>query len=244
MKALNFITLSGIIISFLLFYRCDNGVKPDEELFKLHVIPDNCNIGDKIKLFNKKIDSDLSDYYLLFPQTSNWIASDSIHNDTIYTYVPFTSLSGIIHIYHSDITSEYLTINDYPIGELSICWSDLNYQITKTMSQTAWIENKRWTTEKNSDTIRIYGFHPTGDYSTLHILTLLDKGKDILPDFISGETLMLPDYPETTHYHLNTGIIKIQDWDTENLISGRVFADPNTSYYNNYVFWYNFKTNE
>ena len=233
-----------LLIAFLfaLFLSfCDNNSGPKNEITELMIIPVCGKVGDKVKLYRNPLEDFQNSYSILFTNASDWTFSDSVSPDTIYAHVPFTATSGPITVWGlTEMVVKSFSIDDYPTNEITICWSDLNYQITKMMAQTAWTTDKIWTAEKSADTISMYGYHSTWDYSTLHILRLLDKGKNILPELVSAETLMLTDYQDTIFFPINIGMIKIQDWDTDRIIGGRVLADPYTSYFNDYIFWYDF----
>lgn len=210
----------------------------------LTISPDHCTIGTKVKIFRRSFEDNRSAYTLMFSNASDWIRPDSILNDTIYACVPFTATSGPIEIYNanSNLIIDDFTISNYSLDKIVICWSDLNYQITKEMSFTTWTpENpKIWTVEKVADTIKVFGEHHPGDYSTYHRLTLLDKGRGNLPAIISAYSLFKPDYPDSTIYLLERGILKIQDWDIDGIICGRLFSYPWK--FNNYSFGYDFKS--
>ncbi|HCL00403.1 MAG TPA: hypothetical protein DHW42_09920 [Candidatus Marinimicrobia bacterium] len=228
---------------FLLLFCC----KPNSPLNNkdniLTVSPDHGTIGTKVKIFGRSFEDNRSAYTLMFSNASDWIRPDSILNDTIYACVPFTATSGPIEIVSAtgSLIVEDFTISNYSLDEIVICWSDLNYQITKEMSSITWTpENpKTWTVEKIADTIKVFGEHHPGDYSTYHRLTLLDKGSGNIPEIISACTVYKPDYPDSTIYLLERGILKIQDWDIDGIICGRLFSDPWK--FNNYSFWHNFK---
>ena len=243
MKCIKSINLLVFTV-FLMLFCCNQNSPLNEKDNILKISPDHCTIGTKVKIFGRSFEDNSSAYPLMFSNASDWIRPDSISNDTIYACVPFTATSGPIEIVSTtgNLIIEDFTISNYSLDKIVICWSDLNYQITKEMSSTTWTpENpKTWTVEKIADTIKVFGEHHPGDYSTYHRLTLLDKGEGNLPEIISACTVYEPDYPDSTIYLLERGILKIQDWDIDGIICGRLFSDPWK--FNNYSVWHDFKS--
>ena len=243
MKCIKSINLL-VLFLFPILFCCNKNSPLNNKDNILKISPDHCTIGAKVKIFGRSFEDNRSAYTLMFSNASDWIRSDSILNDTIYACVPFTATSGPIEILSTtgNLIIEDFTISNYSLDKIVIFWSDLNYQITKEMSSTTWTpENpKTWTVEKVADTIKVFGEHHPGDYSTYHRLTLLDKGSGKLPAIISAYTLYKPDYPDSTIYLLERGILKIQDLDLNGIISGRSFSIPWN--YNNYCFWYDLKS--
>ena len=232
--------LSLFIISI---QTCEkNLVNYDDNLLLL--TPNQGVIGTKLKIFDN-IPSDIAaeSVAIIFPGVNDWIRPDSIRSDTIYTCIPFGAQNGNIKLYYSEDSVFVKNLNvivDSP-DSVKIEWSNLNYKIDDhiaTFTKMPVVSEYTWSVEILEDTVKIKaGFHP-GDYSVYYHLNLLNKQKNQLPEFLAGYGLVETDYGEEIKYPLEQGIIKIQDWNIDSVICGRVFSIPWNN--NNYTFWYKF----
>ncbi|MCF8012687.1 MAG: hypothetical protein K9L56_15570 [Clostridiales bacterium] len=232
--------LSLFIISI---QTCEKNLVTNGDNFFL-VTPNKGVIGTKLKIFDN-IPSDIAaeSVAIIFSGLNDWIRPDSIRSDTIYTYTPFGAQSGNIELYFSDdsIFVENFNVNEDSPDSVKIEWSNLNYKIDDhiaTFTRMPVVSEYNWSVEILEDTVKIKaGFHP-GDYSVYYRLNLLNNQKNQLPEFLAGNGLVETDYGEEIKYPLEQGIIKIQDWNIDSVICGRVFSIPGNN--NNYTFWYKF----
>ncbi len=230
-----------IIGIFVLYVACEkDSTSSNNDKENSYITPNEALIGSKIKIFNNLPEGSC---VIEFSNVNDWVRADSIISDTIFTTVPYSAKSGDVKLYFQNDT---IKIEDFNITEESpdsvkLCWSDLNYKIDKAMSIYHYMtlaSEYKWTVDIVEDTVKISaGFFP-GDYSVYYYINLLDKSENQLPKFISGFAIHKTDYGEEFYYPLERGVIKIQDWNTKRVISGKVFSTPWNN--NNYCFWYDF----
>lgn len=208
------------------------------------ISPSKGVIGTKLKIYDN-IPSGLKigSVSIFFPYVCDWIIPDSISDDTIYTHVPFGARSGDIKVNFSrdSLIIKNFSITEESLDEVKVCWSDLNYLIDEKISTyTIGPVSKelKWSVGIIQDTVKITTEYYPGEYVLYYHMELLNKGVNQLPQFILGYGLMDTDYGEKIIYKLKKGIIKIQDWNVDSLISGRVLSTPWKN--DNYIFWYKF----
>jgi len=230
-----------VFLSTILIQNCESNPQSFESK-SLSVVPSSGVIGTKLKIFGVPFDTSDYAWRITFSNVGDFIWADSNSVDTIYTYVPFGAQSGDIKLNSLD---DSLLIKDFLVTEecadnVNISWSNLNYKIDKKASIFTImpvISEFIWSVENIQDTIKISAGYYPGDFCIYYHLHLLDKGVNQLPQFLSGYALEETDYGAERIFDLDKGIIKIQDWHVDSLISGRVFSTP---WNNNYSFWYKF----
>lgn len=242
-----------ILITSIFMCSCEKTPNPTENDNKNLVIfekplasvePTKVVYGDKIKIFNISIDSLINRQYIniLFPDARREFLPDSATFDTIYSHVPYDVSIGKILLKSSggddSIFVEDILIFDSSPQGVKVVWSDLNYRIDEYISTFKHIEWFQfiWTVNIEEDTIKVSGKLQAGEYWGDFILNLQDKGANLLPEFLDGYVQIFTDFGGNFHYPLHRGIIKIQDWNVDSLISGRVL-----SYDNDYCFYYKFE---
>ncbi len=230
------------LIIVILIMSCEkDSTSSNSDQTKPEISPLEAQVGTSIKLFDNFPDGTC---VIEFADVNDFVRADSIVSDTIFTTVPYSAKSGDVNLYFKNdtIKIENFIITEESPDSVKICWSDLNYKINKEMSIYHYMtlsSEFKWTVDIVEDTVKISaGFFP-GDYSVYYHLFLLNKGVNKLPKFLSGYAIEETDYGEENYYPLDKGIIKIQDWNTEEIISGKLFSTPWQN--NNYCFWYDFK---
>lgn len=210
--------------------------------YNLTIQPTQGVIGTRVKLSGVHFDLPAWQNIIMFSNIGDFIRADSGSADAIFAYVPYCAQNGKVELQNS--SGSYF-VNDFGViencqNEVNLSWSNLNYIITAEMSTLSPIPGifKSWSVDSLQDTIRITGQYFPGDFSVTQRLNLLNRGANHLPEFLSGYAIYYPDYPDSTIFPLDKGLIKIQDWDLDNRISGRVLSTPWN--YNEYIFWYDF----
>lgn len=262
MKAIIFIILSAFVS---LFESCkDDPVIPEIKSPNAYIESVKPNgpykIGELIKIIIK---IDNSHAYL----TSNQVFFNDrsqfdyyINQDTIITYVPYipTTLNRwVLHVKtylnpgkNSLIYDLVDTIDVIPADYLEgikVKWNDLG-AISEKDSFTDGIfigNNYKWTGKISGDTVTVSQKIPGSQGSDLVTLTFLDRGKDVLPQIIKI-TRTVEDSSTKESLNLQNGLVKIQSWNRNGIVSGIVLPELYYGFYMGFplqikkTFWFDF----
>lgn len=249
---MNLIKKITFLVLVLSFYFCNSNPnkidiieeeKPEEKRF-ISASPSIGVYGTKLKLTGAEFYGDYTDWHIDFGSGYDWMHTDSILVDTLFATIPYGAESGELMIYNESL-NDTLYVEDIRILEnasdtVEIKLSNLNYEITKFMASYNRVEKDEktiWEVEKKGDTIKIKGCQTIGESFNCNHLYLIDKGKNKLPSFVKGYEIQYTDYGTNQTIKFEKGVIKIDKWDTGNIISGRVM---DSDWSNRYIFWYKF----
>jgi len=248
-----------IIVSFMLFLLvifCTEDIKTissgDTELppyeKQLDVIPKNGAAGIKLKIFGMKFDRDI--IYAIEFEDVEPVRPDSGCFDTLYVTTPFEAKSGFgfIKIHQRDIDTVGVVENFFYYRECDTSWlcilpSNLNYKITEYLAS---ITNtylytppdfKGWSAVKKADTVVISRYYESGEHDFEYTIKFQHLNNNDLPLLLEATHKRYGDSGTFSGF-MDVGVIKIQDWDINGIISGRVLGKAWGWY--NYSFWYDF----
>lgn len=85
---------------------------------------------------------------------------------------------------------------------------------------------RAWSTLIRGDTIHLSRRYSMGEVIYEYHFLLIDLGANELPRLTMAWTVNIPDYPGTRIDTIRAGVLKVQDWDTSAVMSGRFFGRP------------------
>jgi hypothetical protein len=83
-----------------------------------------------------------------------------------------------------------------------------------------------WSAIQLGDTVHISRRYGTGEVIFEHHFKFLSTGQSQLPRLLNAWRVMIPDYPDPWVDTIRAGILKVQDWNTTGVMSGRFFGKP------------------
>ncbi len=208
----------------------------------IKVSPDSGTVGTILQITGKKFDPSVSLLSITFNDTEPFRV-DSGKGDTIYTYVPFEAQSGKItlDVYEVDtlwVSNDFRVIQQCDTSKICVLEYDLKQPITQKSANNL-PDNynaEAWKAEIVGDTVIISRYIDASEYGITHILSFLCQ-KNNLPEHLEIKRIVHED-TGTRESTMDRGVIKIQDWDTSGVISGRVIGKLWSGF--NYSFRYDF----
>jgi hypothetical protein len=213
----------------------DEMTEPERQTLSLSVKPDSGRIGTTI-IFKCARFHPSWRYCIFFPGAYDGVYVDCETAGTLEPFVPFGAISGPITV---SIGREVALSSTFRVTELCDTTSIIvkPYDVTPAlMPQDSSIldwqgRHCAWVAELHDDTVHVWRRYSTGDETYEHHFVLLEGGLAQMPTIISVWGTAIPDYPGARVDTIRTGILKIQDWDTSAVISGRFFGKPWSPYY-------------
>jgi hypothetical protein len=213
----------------------DERAEPERHVISLSARPDSGRIGTTVILTCARFHPSWR-YSVFFPGANDAVYVDCESAGSLSSLVPFGAVSGPISV---PIGRQVAVSSGFRVAELSDTLSIIvkPYDITPALtpedsSILDWQGRHRaWVAELRGDTVHIWRGYSTGDEAYEHHIKLLDGGLGRLPSIISIWGVAIPDYPGTRVDTIRTGILKIQDWNTSEVMSGRFFGKPWSPHY-------------
>ena len=215
----------------------------------IFVEPDSGYVGTKLKIFGMKFSSRGVRTNSIEFEGWEAIRPDSGSTDTLFTYIPFGAETGSIKISYWDgfvfhdtigISNQLNVVQECDTLSICVLPYNVDVSITEEMSRRVDLSHDKmvdWNAEINNDTVTISRSYEHIDWGITKTLKFLHTDNQQLPRLLSYISIRVGD-TGTRIDTLKTGIIKIQDWDTSGIVSGRVFGE----YWEplNDIFWFNF----
>jgi len=170
------------------------------------------------------------------------IQPDGSESTHLFVTVPFGALSGYVTV-TGDAYADSLPISIlefYDADTLQIRWYNLERPLTPSDGTitSRWDDTvywNDWTVTRSGDTVTFdVNYWSYFDTYAGYTIRLKDAGPDSLPILIRAEYR-----PRIGLIVLQKGLLKIQDWDTSKVISGKFFSYQGSAY-NKRGFWYDF----
>ncbi len=222
-----------------------NARQPLPVMVPLVVTPDSGTAGTRIKIFGMKFLPSAGQNEIYFEGVEPF-RPDSGSADTLYSYTPFEASSGSIKVTYWG----HDTIGVFPYFKFiaqcdttAICVLpyDLNVVLTEQSALQVfpgWYDERAWSGEIRGDTVIISRQYEFLDSGVTRVIKFLYTDEHSLPQLVSSVFRNVND-TRTICDTLTVGIIKIQDWDTSGVVSGRVI--DKVWGVHNYIFWYDFR---
>jgi len=224
----------------------DTELPPYEK--KLKVLPQNGAAGIKLKIFGMKFDKDII-YGIEFEDVEP-VRPDSGCFDTLYVTTPFEAKPGFgfIKLHQRDIDTVGVIENFFYYRECDTSWLcvlpyNLNYDVTEHLASITFTnlysppDFREWSAVKKADTIIISRYYEGYESDYEYTIKFQHLNNNDLPVFIEATHKRFGD-TGTLSGTMQVGVIKIQDWDINGIVSGRVLGKVWGWY--DYSFWYDF----
>jgi hypothetical protein len=171
-------------------------------------------------------------YMVYFPGADDYLYTGTTSDSVISTFVPFGARSGKIIIapigdgqgrtgdFHIDTSIDTTT--------LSVAPYDISPPITaKDSSVIDYMGFRRsWRADRQGDTLHIQRRHSTDGKIRDYHFVLIDQGTPLLPRLAAVWTHVDTDYSVAWDDTNHVGVLKLQDYNTHGVISGRFFTKP------------------
>jgi len=222
----------AIIFVTVFVLGCKNSVSPpNQALPMLALEPDSGRIGTVVRISDGSFLEPVLYNEIVFPGSDDGLLADSGTQSTIYSFVPFGAVSGQLKVIAGAVerlTPPFTVIEAVNTTMLTVHDYDISPAIIETDSMVVDLMGiqRVWLAEKRSDTVHISRSHSTGYEIWTYNLVLRDKGPGQLPEFLQAFVHIKPDYPGEWTDTVRAGILKIQDWDPNAVVSGRFFTHP------------------
>ncbi len=237
------------LIFVSIFIGCDNQadfipVLPEKKSdTTLVFLPDTVLVGSTLGIKYTIRDSFVSIFWL--QQAEDFYAqSDSFDDGLTYFTVPFGPSSGVFLINQKVITP-VLTINEsYNHWGANVIWYNLDQPIPPrdtSIYEYGSNEPIPWQSNVNGDTITLnISFFDYPAYFRTMEIKFVNHGSNSLPEFVYYIRNDLDDTGQRYIDTLYSGMIKIQNWDTNDFIFGKAFFSVRklSDYF---TFYFNFK---
>ncbi len=239
----------ALTCALVLMSCSDDGsaVVPPEEISKLFsptVKPNDGKIGSRITILDAHFVATYS--YLVYFRGADWaLMANCDTGTTINALVPFGAVSGPISV---SLGSDPFGVTPaFTVTEVTdtLTLSVRNYDITPpiTAEDSSVVDymgfRRTWTADISGDTVHLRRDFATGGMVFQCHFSLVNRGTNQLPFLTNAWIVSKPDYPGTRIDTIRTGLLKVQDWDTSGVMSGRFFGRPSTWGLSNgtIVFW-------
>ena len=208
---------------------------------KFSITPSICLIGDVIAISDTGFGTSPFNLRVRFSGGVQ-VRIDSATTTTLYVAVPFGAFSGYVTVVGAaQEDSLPITVYEaYDPSALQMRWYNLENPIdsANVAIDAGWDGTKHWNdwgVTISGDTVSFeIRFIPIPHELAHYLVQFRDNGPDSLPTLISARF---------RHYFgidtLESGILKIQNWNTSSVISGRFYAHNSTGY-DRLGFWYDF----
>jgi hypothetical protein len=159
------------------------------------------------------------------------VEQDSASDTNIFATVPFGARTGPIALYSDQLVgnTNNFTVTEYvDTTALTVERYDISPLLTPKDSSVIDIMKVRrtWKAECRGDTVHISRSYSVGEEYYEYHFVLIDQGSAQLPRFVSAWTYTKPDYPGSWIYTFHEGLLKVQEFNTSGIVSGRFFSKP------------------
>ncbi len=212
-----------------------------EEPLKLNLLHHAAHIGYNVMITGYDFDTVKSYVEVIF-EDSLITYPNFTRSDTIAVYVPYGAKSGNLKVYGGSkligITDILTITEDYSEGVHILSWN-LNYSIDEDdgLFDGGVGFYSRWLSQVKQDTLYLKqkGSGPNVSWDKTICFTYdLEQN---LPELIYGKYIL---YSISYHtFNFDEVVIKIQDWDLQSIVSGKLFYPHTTHYAASDVFWVN-----
>lgn len=244
-------TVAILFLAASLFESCaDDGtetmpLKPQPLV--LTVEPDSGRIGSIVAIHSDRINV-LTTYHTVgFPGADDQLIPDSSSPSSIFTFVPFGARSGALSVFPwfsaelFGLTGKFSVTEAVDTLALTVARYDISAILTANDSSV--IDRmgirRTWRADRQGNAIHISRGYSTGEEYYEYHLVLIDQGTTQLPRPVALWTYVAPDYPSSRTDTIRVGILKIKEFNTSGIISGRFFGEPSIYKMRNgtFAFW-------
>ena len=213
----------------------EQGAEPERHALPISVQPDSGKIGTTVGLKCARFHPSWR-YSVFFPGAHDAVYVDCETAGTLSSVVPFGATSGPVTVpieRQTAVSSTFRVTERCDTLSLIVKPYDITPVLTpKDSSIIDWQgRHCAWIAELHDDTVHIWRRYSTGDEMYEHHVKLLHGRLGRLPTILAVWGVAIPDYPGTGVDTIRAGILKIQDWDTSAVMSGRFFGKPWSPYY-------------
>lgn len=204
----------------------------------LSVYPDSATVGTRLMISGMEFDINPAKNQILYNSPYLFMA-DSGTVDMIYTTVPLEAQSGAVTVISGSdtgIVENFTFVKECEDSTVCVVHFNLNSRVTKTSSllNAGFGITQEWSALVENDTVTVFRKVTSGIMSNSQIFKFKNDQYTELPNLLSAKFILEAEYP--TEYEIETGIIKIQDWNLSGIISGRVLIESGFKV----DFWYDF----
>jgi hypothetical protein len=210
---------------------------PEQSRHSVTVVsrPDSGRIGSIIALSHSRFVPSQG-YRILFPHAYGAVYVRCYTAGILTPFVPFGTVTGPISVAlerERGMTATFTVTEPSDETRLLVKHYDITPPVTEEDSSIIdWLGHHcAWSAEVRLDTVHIRRRHGTGDEIYEDHFTFIDDNEGQLPRLLKAWRVAFPDYPETWSDTIRAGVMKIQDWDTSGVMSGRFFGKPWYPYY-------------
>lgn len=203
----------------------DDRAEPERHLLSVSFTPDSGRIGATINLKCARFHPPRR-YSVFFPGAHDAVYVDCETAGTLSPAVPFGATSGPVAVpieRQTAISSTFRVTEQCDTLSVTVKPYDITPSLTpKDSSIVDWQgRHCAWIADIRDDTVHIWRRYSTGDEIYEHHVRLLHGSLGRIPTIIAVWGVAIPDYPGTRVDTIRAGILKIQDWDTSAVMSGR-----------------------
>jgi hypothetical protein len=237
-----------ILSSALLFGGCSDGgsdivpAGPDVKRIALVATPASGKIGSEISIRHSSFVASGS-YNVTFPGADDFIVGRS-DSSGLKFIVPFGATAGPITVKVGDttgVTQPFVVTEPSDTSRFTVLPYDVTPLVTPGSAAVVDFQGspRTWSADVRGDTIHLSLAYSAGEsWKEAHLL-LIHAGSNQLPVLARAWTVMRPDYPGIVVDTIQAGILKVQDWDTSAVMSGKFFGRPSMRHFLNgtLTFW-------
>lgn len=238
LKALLLLIFSAFLLNFC--EKASPGLTEIPEPSNLlDIYPDRGTVGTRLSIVGVRFDSIPARNAVYFANSAI-TRTDSVKNGFLFATIPLLAASGqLTVIVRGDtfFTEPFELMEECADSSICLLPFDLNSEITES-SSLFFGHDGGWNVEVKNDTVTIFATVSWGTWQTGFIFNFLDKTNSDLPNLINVVFTYEGGDPGIGTFVVDTlqhGIVKIQDWDLNDVVSGRIFAREGTL-----DFWYDF----
>ncbi len=211
-----------------------SAVVPPAEISKplsLTFKPDDGKVGSRITIMSSHFVMSYS-YLVYFRGADEALVARCDTGTTINAFVPFGAVSGPISVsLGSDpfgVTPAFTVTEATDTLTLAVRNYDITPPITAEDSSVVDYMGFRrtWSADVRGDTVHLWQNFATGYIFFEYHFVLVNRGTNQLPFLTNAWIVSKPDYPGTRIDTIRAGLLKVQDWDTSGVMSGRFFGRP------------------
>jgi hypothetical protein len=174
-------------------------------------------------------------YSVTFPGADDALSIDSDSAAVIRFFVPFGAVSGPVTVgfgREKGVTGPFTVTEMSDQLGLRVSHYDITPPVTAKDSSVLDLLGSRhsWSAVMRGDSVHIGLLFFEGEVAYEYHFLLRNAGPGRLPQLILAWTVMKPDYPGIMIDTLRAGLMKIQDWDTSGVMSGRFFGRPSARF--------------
>ena len=238
-----------VLVAALLVLGCFEewrGIEPTEpgrHTLAVGAKPDSGRIGSTVVIRNFRFVAGVT-YSVTFPGADGALSVDCDSAAVIRFFVPFGAVSGPVTVglgREKGVTGPFVVTEMSDQLGLTVSRYDITPPVTAKDSSVVNYRGDRraWSAVMRGDTVHLSLIVYQGEVSYEYHFLLRNGPAGQLPHLMLAWTVMRPDYPGVTIDTLRAGLMKIQDWDTSGVMSGRFFGRPSARFLLNgtVAFW-------